>query len=56
VVAHSTPARIIVQQQLGGTGKRVGIETLGWNPNRTRFITPAWQVNNGGLEVSCCQT
>src|SRR6266404_5107271 len=47
---HKSKLVDIVQQQLDGTHKLVGIETLGWNPNRTRFITPAWQVNNGGLE------
>jgi hypothetical protein len=47
---HKSKLVDIVQQQLDGTHKLAGIETLGWNPNRTRFITPAWQVNKGGLE------
>ncbi len=43
---HKSKLVDIVQQQLDGVGKQVGVETLGWSPNRTRFITPAWQVNN----------
>jgi len=40
----------LLAQQLGEKPRRLGVERLGWNEAKTRFVSPAWHVQSSGVQ------
>ncbi len=39
-----------IAQQVAVKPKRVGVDRLGWNRNKSRFMTPCWEAKEAGLQ------
>lgn len=40
----------IINLQKNNKPRRVGVQRLGWNPTKTRFITPNWEAHTLGVQ------
>ncbi len=40
----------VIAQQTEGKPKFIGVELLGWNATKTRFISPSWEAGVSGLQ------
>ena len=42
----------IIAQQIGDKPRRLGVQRLGWNDDKSRFVSPAWEARPLGLQAT----
>ena len=42
----------LLSLQLRGKPALLGVQTLGWNIGKTRFLAPAWSATAGGVQLT----